>query len=192
MDALATNKLETTFGEFEVTLYGKSAEEKCLLLVRRPWGECPFVRLHSACLFGESFHARDCDCALQLDASVEYASKQGGLVVYLFQEGRGLGLLGKMRAIAQQQQRNVDTAAAFQSLGQELDPRDYGIVGEAFRYLRVPKRIRLATNNPLKVRALEAMGYEIQERVILDFPRSPEVEAYINMKAKVLGHYDAS
>ena len=192
MKALVEHKLDTKFGTFSVVLFGKPAGEKCLLIIHHPVGEVPFVRLHSACLFGESLHGTNCDCALQLDRSLEIASQTGGVIVYLFQEGRGLGLLGKMRAIEQEQAHNIDTAEAFRRIGAEPDPRTYEIVKKAFLYLKMPRRLRFATNNPLKIRAIERMGYEIHERVILTFERSAAVQSYVDMKTAVLGHYGAS
>lgn len=131
----------------------------------------PVVRLHSSCLFGESFHALDCDCAKQLISTLQLIVKNGsGVVVYEYAEGRGIGLEEKIRALEIQHSQNVDTAEAFRIMGYELDLRSYTVSIEALEDLNLSPTIRLASQNPHKQAALEAAGYKIVENL------HPEIE----------------
>ncbi len=151
--------------------------------------EVPIVRFHSSCVFGESFHAIDCDCGAQLDASIDLILSQGGLIVYAWEEGRGTGIADKIRAIALQQSEGVSTSAAFERLGYPPDPRTFDVHIDALRQVYSGVRIRFASNNPKKVEAMRAAGYEV-ERVRLEIKMTPERSTYLEHKRLHLGHLD--
>lgn len=151
----------------------------------------PFVRVHSSCCFSESLSAMNCDCALQLDESLRIIASSGGYVIYLWEEGRGVGIRDKIRAIAIEQAMGADTASAFHKLGFTSDPRDYIKAISALKAIGIGPQIRLATSNPRKVEAFEAAGFEV-ERVTLEIKRSVTIQEYIGNKVKHLGHYDES
>lgn len=147
----------------------------------------PIVRFHSSCVFGESFHAVDCDCGAQLDAARKLILAEGGFLIYAWEEGRGVGIVDKLRAISLQQTRDLTTAQAFASLGYPPEPRTFADHISALRMVFGGTRIKLASSNPLKISALEAAGYSV-ERIVLDVPMTPERKAYLEHKRDHLGH----
>ncbi len=145
------------------------------------------VRVHSQCLTGDVFGSERCDCGDQLHRAMELIESAGqGVVVYMHQEGRGIGLANKIRAYALQD-RGRDTVEANLELGFEEDLRDYGIGAQILRDLGV-RRVRLLTNNPRKVRGLEAYGVEVIERLPLEVPARSGNIAYLRTKQQKLGH----
>lgn len=145
------------------------------------------VRLHSQCLTGEAFGSQRCDCAAQLRESMERVAQAGrGVVVYLRQEGRGIGLANKVRAYALQD-AGYDTVDANLALGFPADARDHAVGAQIVRALGI-QRARLLTNNPAKIRALERAGVEVVERIPLVVGVSPENLAYLRVKRDRLGH----
>jgi GTP cyclohydrolase II len=177
--------------------------ENAQLIVFRPWGGGPehiaivigtpdiaapvLVRIHSSCFTGDLLGSLRCDCGDQLRGALAAIAKTGaGIVVYLPQEGRGIGLVNKLRAYALQD-LGLDTIDANRHLGFAPDERDYAAAGEILRRLGVV-RIRLLTNNPGKREALATLGLEITERVPLAFPANPHNEAYLRTKAVRDGH----
>lgn len=183
--------LPTKFGELSISVGESNSETPPWVLVyKKPWEEVPFLRIHSSCLFSESFHSIDCDCSLQLEKSLETVSIVGGAIVYLYQEGRGLGLFQKALAISKQQELGIETAEAYQQLGFELDPRQYSAVTDALRSIDFPRRVRLATNNPRKIAALEAAGYAVGERARMQLRLTERVSKYLRSKVRGLGHYE--
>jgi 3,4-dihydroxy 2-butanone 4-phosphate synthase / GTP cyclohydrolase II len=147
------------------------------------------VRMHSECLTGDALHSLRCDCGFQRDAALKMIADAGrGALVYLRQEGRGIGLLNKLRAYALQDQ-GADTVEANELLGFPADLRDYGIGAQILLDLGV-RRLRLLTNNPRKVVALEGFGIEVVERVPLHAGENPYNEAYLATKRAKLGHFE--
>jgi 3,4-dihydroxy 2-butanone 4-phosphate synthase/GTP cyclohydrolase II len=145
------------------------------------------VRMHSKCLTGDVFHSLRCDCGPQLHAAMKLISEEGrGVVVYLDQEGRGIGLLNKLRAYELQDQGN-DTVEANAQLGFAPDLRNYGIGAQILRDLGL-STIRLMTNNPMKVIGLDAYGLTIVERVALPVDPTPHNRTYLDAKRDKLGH----
>jgi GTP cyclohydrolase II len=130
----------------------------------------------------------DCDCALQLEAALDTVSKEGGAVVYLYQEGRGVGLFRKVTAMALQAEKSIDTANAYMRLGYDPDPRDYSAVVEALASIDFPSNIRIATNNPRKIEALQRSGFNVQ-RVAQKLKLTAKIRKYVLSKVRGLNHY---
>jgi 3,4-dihydroxy 2-butanone 4-phosphate synthase/GTP cyclohydrolase II len=149
--------------------------------------EAVLVRVHSQCLTGDVFGSERCDCGLQLHGALERIEEEGrGVLLYLLQEGRGIGLLNKLRAYELQEQGH-DTVEANEKLGFRADQRDYGIGAQILRDLGV-RRMRLMTNNPHKYVGLAGYGLEIVERLPLEVPPTATTHAYLRAKRDKLGH----
>jgi 3,4-dihydroxy 2-butanone 4-phosphate synthase/GTP cyclohydrolase II len=145
------------------------------------------VRVHSECLTGDAFGSLRCDCGPQLHAALRQINEAGkGVLLYLRQEGRGIGLLNKIKAYALQDQ-GADTVEANQKLGFPPDLRDYGIGAQILYDLGV-RQMRLLTNNPRKVKGIEGHGLQVVERVPLQVDRNPYNEQYLQTKKAKLGH----
>lgn len=184
-----TIKMPTDFGEFDCHLYRISTDgTHHLALSRGPIDpEKPtLVRVHSECLTGDVFHSQRCDCGGQLAAALEHISKEGGVLLYLRQEGRGIGLPAKIHAYKLQEQ-GLDTIEANEKLGYPSDLRDYGMGAQILADLGV-KKIRLMTNNPKKVIGLEGYGLEITEQLPISLPSNPHNERYLETKRIRMGH----
>jgi GTP cyclohydrolase II len=147
----------------------------------------PVVRIHSQCTTGDVFHSLRCDCRDQLHLAMRVIANEGaGLILYEHQEGRGIGLMEKLRAYELQDQ-GLDTIEANLRLGHANDLRDYALPVQILRFLNV-RSVRLMTNNPEKIHAVLSSGIEIAERVSADVPGSPHSEHYIATKRQRLGH----
>jgi 3,4-dihydroxy 2-butanone 4-phosphate synthase/GTP cyclohydrolase II len=187
---LASPRLPTEYGEFRVFAYKSdiTGEEHCALVM----GEIKedddvLVRVHSSCLTGDVFHSNRCDCGDQLERAFERIAQEGkGVVLYLLQEGRGIGLINKLKAYELQDQGH-DTIEANAKLGFAPDIRDYGTGSQILRDLGV-RKIRLMTNNPAKYVAIEGFGLQIVERVPLEIAPSQTTRKYLEAKKKKLGH----
>lgn len=150
-------------------------------------GRAPLVRLHSECLTGDVFGSLKCDCGAQLGEALKIiAGEGGGILLYLRQEGRGIGLANKLRAYALQD-RGLDTVEANLRIGFADDERDYAHAGAMLRQLKA-ERVRLLSNNPAKVAGLEAHGIEIVERVAHQMPANPHNAEYLAVKRGRSGH----
>ena len=150
-------------------------------------GEPVLARIHSECLTGDALFSMRCDCGNQLQAALKAISEEGrGALFYLRQEGRGIGLLNKIKAYKLQDE-GADTVEANEQLGFGADMRDYSLLGPMFHHLHITA-VRLMTNNPRKVAALEAAGIEVVERIALHTDRNPHNEKYLTTKAGKLGH----
>ena len=187
---LASPKLPTDYGEFRVHAYKSDITgEEHVAMVKGEIGEDDevLVRVHSSCLTGDVFGSSRCDCGDQLDRAFALIEKEGkGVVLYLLQEGRGIGLVNKLRAY-ELQDEGADTIEANAKLGFAPDIRDYGTGSQILRDLGV-RKIRLLTNNPAKFVAIEGFGLEIVERVPLEIAPSNTTRKYLEAKKKKLGH----
>jgi len=187
---LASPKLPTEYGEFRVHAYQNdiTGEEHVALAMGNITEDEPvLVRVHSSCLTGDVFHSNRCDCGDQLERSFELIGKEGkGVILYLLQEGRGIGLVNKLKAYELQEQ-GADTIEANAKLGFAPDIRDYGTGSQILRDIGV-RKIRLMTNNPAKYVAIEGFGLEIVERVPLEIAPSNTTLKYLETKKKKLGH----
>ena len=165
----------------------ESADEHVALLIGQPDGNPPLVRLHSECLTGDVLGSLKCDCGPQLHAAIAAIAASGwGILLYLRQEGRGIGLVNKLRAYALQDQ-GYDTVDANTRLGFAVDSRDFGVAARMLR-LMGQDRVRLLTNNPAKVAALAAAGIDVVERIPHKLPPNPHNERYLATKRDRTGH----
>jgi GTP cyclohydrolase II len=147
----------------------------------------PLVRIHSQCLTGDVFHSLRCDCRQQLEMALSMITAEGaGLLIYEQQEGRGIGLMAKLQAY-QLQDSGLDTVEANERLGFKADHRDFTLAAEMLKQLGVT-RVRLLSNNPDKVEALERAGVRVVERVPCEVDASPHAEEYLKTKKEKLGH----
>jgi GTP cyclohydrolase II len=147
----------------------------------------PIVRIHSQCLTGDVFHSLRCDCRQQLELALATISGHGsGILVYEQQEGRGIGLMAKLRAY-ELQDHGRDTIEANLELGFKADCRDYELPAQMLKMLGV-KAVRLMTNNPEKVEALVSAGIDVVERISADVPSEPTFEPYLQVKREKMGH----
>jgi 3,4-dihydroxy 2-butanone 4-phosphate synthase/GTP cyclohydrolase II len=187
---VAAPRLPTPYGEFRVHAYVNdiTGEEHVAMVMGQIDEDTEvLVRVHSSCLTGDVFHSARCDCGAQLDRAFELiAAEKRGVVLYLLQEGRGIGLINKLKAYELQEQGH-DTIEANAQLGFAPDIRDYGTGSQILRDLGV-RKIRLMTNNPAKYVAIEGFGLEIVERVPLEIAPSIETRKYLEAKKKKLGH----
>jgi GTP cyclohydrolase II len=165
----------------------EAPEEAVVLKLGTITGPAPLVRVHSECLTGDVFHSLRCDCRAQLDLSLIQIGAQGrGLLIYEKKEGRGIGLMNKLRAY-QLQDQGADTVEANERLGFESDLRDYELPASILKFLGV-SQIRLLSNNPAKVQAMERAGIEVVERVPCIAPEAVTRAAYLHTKKTKMGH----
>jgi len=187
---VAEAEMPTEFGEFKIIGYQNVVDGKeHIALVKGSWtaDEPVLVRVHSECLTGDVFHSMRCDCGLQLDAAMKRISEDGkGVLLYMRQEGRGIGLLNKIRAYALQEQ-GMDTVQANEALGFQPDARDYGIGAQILADLGVHK-MRLLTNNPTKRVGLESYGLEVVERIPIEVAHNDRNIDYMRTKKTKMGH----
>ncbi|HBB49412.1 TPA: bifunctional 3,4-dihydroxy-2-butanone-4-phosphate synthase/GTP cyclohydrolase II [Candidatus Nomurabacteria bacterium] len=183
-------KLPTKWGDFNLYIYRhQNTGEENLALVKGVWGENEpiLVRMHSSCITGDVFGSFRCDCGPQLERAMELISIAGkGVIVYMNQEGRGIGLLNKLKAYKLQEQ-GFDTVEANLKLGFKMDERDYGIGAQILRDLGVSK-IRLLTNNPKKRAGLTGYGFEIVENVPIEIKSNEYNKNYLITKRNKMGH----
>ncbi len=164
-----------------------NVEESVVLKMGDLSGSPPLVRIHSQCLTGDVFHSLRCDCRAQLELALRSIAAEGrGLLIYENQEGRGIGLLNKLRAY-ELQDHGADTVEANQQLGFEADLRGYALAAAILRYLGLDA-VRLMSNNPEKIQALERAGVRVTERVPSIVPPIESTEDYLRTKREKLGH----
>ena len=183
-------KLPTEFGIFELVGFDNDIDDKehvALVKGEITPDEPVLVRVHSECLTGDIFHSVRCDCGDQLHRAMEMIEEEGkGVIVYMRQEGRGIGLINKLKAY-HLQDKGRDTVEANIELGFPVDLRDYGIGAQILVYLGV-RKMKLMTNNPKKIIGLEGYGLEIVERISIEIPPTQENKRYLKTKKDKMGH----
>lgn len=185
-----TVALPTQIGDFQLTLFEDAQQKEHLMLSKgeiKAFQEPVLVRLHSECLTGDIFGSKRCDCGEQLHQAMERIEEVGqGVILYLRQEGRGIGLRNKLRAY-QLQETGCDTYEANVALGFAPDERDYTFAADMLQAMGIT-RIKLMTNNPEKVKELEQLGIEVVERISLEIPPVKENQAYLKTKKEKFHH----
>jgi len=183
-------RLPSEYGDFNLHAYRLAGTKEVLLaLVKGTWkkDESVIVRVHSSCINGDVFGSLLCDCGPQLHTAMERIAREGkGVIVYMNQEGRGIGLLNKLKAYKLQEQ-GLDTVEANLKLGFKMDERDYGIGAQILRDLGVSK-IRLLTNNPQKRSGLAGYGLEIVENIPIEIESNKYNKDYLIAKRNKMGH----
>ncbi len=186
----AQSNIPTDFGTFRVYAFSEQADDWNPHLVwvaeDTDFSKTVNVRFHSECITGEVFHSRKCECGQQLDAAMKYMSENGGMIIYLRQEGRNIGIINKLRAYALQE-KGFDTVEANLKLGLPADGRDFGVAVEMLNLLKV-KEINLMTNNPEKLKALENSGISLNQRIPLEIESNETNEGYLSKKKDYFGH----
>ncbi len=190
VERIVTTTLPTQNGKFEIHLYKSSMDNKehvALVKGTIDPGKHVLVRVHSECLTGDVFGSQRCDCNEQLHTSMEIIEKEGnGIVLYMRQEGRGIGLLNKLKAYRLQDE-GKDTVEANEALGFHADVRDYSLAAQILLDLGAQK-IRLLTNNPKKIVGLKGFGIEVVERIPIEVKATSSNEKYLRTKRDKLGH----
>jgi 3,4-dihydroxy 2-butanone 4-phosphate synthase/GTP cyclohydrolase II len=187
---VATAKLPTEFGDFEIHAYRDMLDGKehvALVLGDLGDGHGVLARVHSSCLTGDVFHSARCDCGPQLHTAMERIAREGrGVILYLNQEGRGIGLANKIRAYALQDE-GYDTVEANERLGFLADQREYGLGVQILQDLGIHS-MRLLTNNPRKRAGVETHGMSVSELLPIEIPASEFTRRYLQTKKEKLGH----
>jgi GTP cyclohydrolase II len=191
LQKVAEADFPSRFGHFRIYgfegHYTSGVEEAVVLRLGDLAGDPPLVRIHSQCLTGDVFHSLRCDCRAQLELALYRIGEEGrGLLIYEHQEGRGIGLMNKLRAY-ELQDHGADTVEANERLGFAADLRAYQLPGSILNYLKVPA-VRLLSNNPEKIAALENAGIRVVERVPCEVPPTATTEEYLRTKREKMGH----
>jgi GTP cyclohydrolase II len=192
LEKVAEADFPTEFGHFRIYGFeGRSSagteEFVAIAMGDLASGAPVLARIHSQCLTGDVFHSLRCDCRTQLELAIGSVSAEGrGLIIYEPKEGRGIGLLNKLRAY-ELQDGGEDTVEANESLGFEADLRDYELAGQIFRFFGI-REVRLMSNNPKKIDALESAGVRVVERVPVIAPRRDSTDEYLKTKKEKMGH----
>ncbi|KTD75609.1 bifunctional 3,4-dihydroxy-2-butanone-4-phosphate synthase/GTP cyclohydrolase II [Legionella waltersii] len=190
INALATTRIPLqNKGIFTMTVFENLLDKaEHFVLVKEPvyGNQVPLVRIHSECITGDVFGSKKCDCGKQLDDSLQQIDSEGGIFIYLRQEGRGIGLANKLKAYALQEQ-GLDTVEANLQLGLPADNRDYAIAYQILKFLGVDA-IRMLTNNPVKIEEIESYGIKVVQRISIEVEPSCENMGYLRTKKHKLGH----
>jgi len=189
MEFVAEAKMPTRSGSFDMKIFKTIYDHQEAIVLTH--GKCgvndkPYVRVHSECFTGETLRSLRCDCGEQLDKALDFLGKTDGILIYLHQEGRGIGLMNKIKAY-HLQDRGFDTYDANVKLGFEPDERDYFLASQILRYYKIGQ-VRLLTNNPHKVKNLESYGIKVVERVPLVIEPNRVNDRYLKVKKKKFHH----
>ncbi len=185
---IAEAKLPTHWGEFQVIAFeDKKLNEEHLLLYMGELQNDSLLRIHSQCLTGDTLYSLKCDCGSQLAMALQRISEEGvGMIIYMAQEGRGIGLVNKIRAY-ELQDKGMNTVEANEALGFAADERDYSYCKEILSAVNISS-VRLMTNNPRKIKGLEDVDIKVTERVSIEIEPNKHNEDYLKVKADKLGH----
>jgi len=185
---IAEANLPTHWGEFKVIAFeDKKLNEEHLLLYMGELQNDSLLRIHSQCLTGDTLYSLKCDCGSQLAMALQRISEEGvGMIIYMAQEGRGIGLVNKIRAY-ELQDKGMNTVEANEALGFAADERDYSYCKEILSAVNISS-VRLMTNNPRKIKGLEDVDIKVTERVSIEIEPNKHNENYLKVKADKLGH----
>ncbi|MCD9616333.1 GTP cyclohydrolase II [Chryseobacterium gleum] len=187
----AQSKIPTDYGTFTVYAFSENEEDwsphLVLVAENTDYNKTVNVRFHSECITGEVFHSKKCECGQQLDAAMKYMSENGGMIIYLRQEGRNIGIINKLRAYALQEQ-GLDTVEANLRLGLPADGRNFDVAVEMLNLLHV-KEINLLTNNPDKIKSVENSSIILKSRIPLEIDSNEINEGYLVKKKDYFGHF---
>ncbi|SHK85937.1 GTP cyclohydrolase II [Chryseobacterium polytrichastri] len=186
----AQSNIPTDFGMFTVYAFSENENDWSPHLVwvaeKTDFNTIVNVRFHSECITGEVFHSRKCECGQQLDATMKFLSENGGILIYLRQEGRNIGIINKLKAYALQEQ-GLDTVEANLRLGLPADGRNFDVGIQILKILNVFK-VNLLTNNPEKLKVFNNSGILLNERIPLEIESNPINESYLTTKKDYFGH----
>ncbi|CAA7391148.1 GTP cyclohydrolase II [Chryseobacterium fistulae] len=187
----AQSRIPTDYGIFTVYAFSENEEDWSPHLVwvaeNTDFSTTVNVRFHSECITGEVFHSKKCECGQQLDAAMKYMFENGGVIIYLRQEGRNIGIINKLRAY-ELQEKGLDTVEANLKLGLPADGRNFDIAVEMLNSLKIGK-INLLTNNPDKIRSIENSGIILNSRIPLEIDSNGINESYLVRKKEYFGHF---
>lgn len=184
----AVTKITTQYGEFDFICYswGKHEEDNILCLSKIKKNENVLTRIQSACYTAEIFRSLDCDCHEQLEKSIKLISEEGGILIYMLCDGRGAGLLNKVKGLELGRKKGLDTSEAYKQLNIPQDPREYNKVVLILNDLEI-KSIRLLTNNPRKIEGIASSNIQVI-RVPLEIQATPHSKSYLETKTAKMGH----
>jgi len=183
LDISNSANLPTKFGNFKIKSFKENIKEH-LVIYKEPFGEIPIIRVHSECLTGDALGSLKCDCGDQLQYALKMINENGGMVIYLRQEGRDIGLFNKVNAY-NLQDNGLDTVEANHQLGFEADMRNFDIVSDILKHFNITK-VKLLTNNPKKLN--EIKDIEIIERIPIKMESNQYNENYLKTKKEKMGH----
>lgn len=186
----AEANVPTEHGTFRMIAFAENAEDwmphLAIVAENTDLSSAVNVRFHSECITGEVFHSQKCECGQQLDAAMKYIHENGGIIVYLRQEGRNIGIINKLKAYSLQE-KGLDTVQANLELGLPADDRNFGVAIDILNNLGV-KKVNLLTNNPEKVRYVEQSNIELNSRIPLQIPANENNKGYLQTKKDFFGH----
>ena len=186
----AESLVPTDFGKFSIKAFSDSEKDWmphiALVAENTDFSKPINVRFHSECITGEVFHSKKCECGQQLDAAMKYIQENGGIIVYLRQEGRNIGIINKLKAYALQE-KGLDTVQANLQLGLPADDRDFNVAIEILKLLDV-KEINLLTNNPDKIKFVENSEIHLNKRIPLQMEANENSKEYLKTKKEYFGH----
>lgn len=186
----AESNVPTEFGKFRIIAYSENESDWmphiAIIAENTDFSKPVNVRFHSECITGEVFHSRKCECGQQLDYAMKYIQEHGGIIVYLRQEGRNIGIINKLRAYALQE-KGLDTVQANLQLGLPADDRDFSVAIEILKELGV-KEVNLLTNNPDKMKYVEESDIVLKSRIPLQIEATDESRDYLKVKKTYFKH----
>lgn len=186
----AESNVPTEYGEFRMIAFSESESDwmphLAVVAKNTDFTKPVNVRFHSECITGEVFHSKKCECGQQLDAAMNFIYKNGGIIVYLRQEGRNIGIINKLKAYALQE-KGFDTVEANLQLGLPADDRNFDVAIEILNILNV-KEVNLLTNNPQKLKFVTDSNIRLNKRIPLQMDSTKESEAYLKTKKDYFGH----
>lgn len=186
----AEANVPTDYGQFRMIAFSENENDwmphMAIIAENTDFTKPVNVRFHSECITGEVFHSQKCECGQQLDAAMKYIHENGGIIIYLRQEGRNIGIINKLKAYALQE-KGLDTVQANLQLGLPADDRNFGVAIDILNLLDI-KSVNLLTNNPEKIKFVENSNIELKSRIPLEIPANEISRGYLQTKKDYFGH----